>query len=335
MNLHTRWRCSFHPVRLWVVLWAASILCFDIFGATAQQRQVRVGVLTSGETYNQALVGLREGLTQLGYREGQNFTLMIEDAAGAVSGLTERAAKIVQAKPDVVFTIAAAPTVAAKQATTTLPIVFAFVADPIRMGLVASYASSQNNLTGISSYAGPLSGKRLEILQEVAPEIKRVLVLVPPQESVATQSFQSLAEAASKLGIELLPRDVSSQEDIEQTLSALIKGTVDAIFFVPSTLVSSHIALLVRKAKEDRIPLAVSNTSMVEAGALVSYGTDLRLLGLQAAKLVVKVLHGAKPSELPIQMPEKMLLAINLGTAKAIGLDIPRSVLERTNRFVE
>jgi ABC-type uncharacterized transport system substrate-binding protein len=335
MNLHTRRRCSFHPVRLWVVLLAAAVLCFDMFGATAQGRQVRVGVLTSGETYNQALVGLREGLAQLDYREGHNLTLMIEDAGGDVAGLADRAAKIVQAKPDVVFTIAASPTLAAMQATSTLPIIFAFVADPVRIGLVASYASSQNNLTGISSYAGPLSGKRLEVLQEIAPGIKRVLVLVSSQESVATQSFQFLAEAAPKLSIELLRRDVSSREDIEQTLRTVPQGSVDAIFFVPSTLISTHIDLLVRKATEDRIPLAVSNTAMVEEGALVSYGTDLRLLGLQAAKLVVKVLQGAKPSELPIQMPEKMLLAINLKTAKAIGLDIPRRLLERTDRFVE
>jgi putative ABC transport system substrate-binding protein len=316
-------------------LLAALILFVEVLGAAAQERQVRVGVLTSGETYNQALVGLREGLAQFDYREGHNLTLMIEDAAGDVASLAERAAKIVQAKPDVVFTIAAAPTMAAKQATTSLPIIFAFVADPLRMGLVASYASSQNNLTGISSYAVPISGKRLEILQEIAPGIKRVLVLTSPEENVTTLSFQFLAEAAPKLGIELLRRDVTSREDIEQTLGAMPQRTVDAIFFVPSTLISTHIDLLVHKAKEDRIPLAVSNTAMVEEGALVSYGTDFRLLGLQAAKLVVKVLQGAKPSDLPIQMPEKMVLAINLKTAKAIGFDIPRDLLERTDRFVE
>jgi putative ABC transport system substrate-binding protein len=316
-------------------LLAALILFVEVLGAAAQGRQVRVGVLTSGETYNQALVGLREGLAQLDYREGHNLTLMIEDAAGDVASLAERAAKIVQAKPDVVFTIAAAPTMAAKQATSSLPIIFAFVADPLRMGLVASYASSQNNLTGISSYAAPISGKRLEILQEIAPEIKRILVLTSPEENVTTLSFQFLAEAAPKLGIELLRRDVTSREDIEQTLGAMPQRTVDAIFFVPSTLISTHIDLLVHKAKEDRIPLAVSNTAMVEEGALVSYGTDFRLLGLQAAKLVVKVLQGAKPSDLPIQMPEKMVLAINLKTAKAIGFDIPRDLLERTDRFVE
>ena len=156
-----------------------------------------------------------------------------------------------------------------------------------------------------------------------------------PQESVATVSFQFLAEAAPKLGIELLRHDVTSKEEIEQILTAVPKGAVDAIYYVPSTLVGTHIELLIHKAKEDRIPLAVTEHSMVEQGALVSYGADLRLLGMQAAKLVAKILKGAKPSEMPIQTPEQLPLAINLTTAKAIGLDIPRSILERTDRFVE
>ncbi|HEY7495857.1 MAG TPA: ABC transporter substrate-binding protein, partial [Candidatus Tectomicrobia bacterium] len=215
------------------------------------------------------------------------------------------------------------------------PIVFAFVADPLRSGLIASYASSQNNVTGISSYGGPLSGKRLEILQEIAPGIKRLLVLVAVQESAATTSFQFLAETAPKLGIELLRHDVRSREEIVQTLQAVPRGAVDAIYFVPSNLVGAHIGLLIHKAKEDRVPLAVTEYSMVEQGALVSYGADTRLLGVQAARLMVKILKGARPSELPIQTPEQLLLTINLSTAKAIGLDIPPSILERTERIVE
>jgi putative ABC transport system substrate-binding protein len=221
------------------------------------------------------------------------------------------------------------------QATTTLPIVFTFVTDPLQSGLIASYISSQNNLTGIATYAGPLSGKRLEILQEIAPGIRRVLVLVAPQESMAETSFQFLAAVAPKLGIELLRYDVTSKADIEQLLNTLPRGAVDAISHVPSTLVGTHLDLLIQKAKEDGIPLSVPEVSMVERGALVSYGADLRMLGMQAAKLTAKIMKGAKPSEIPIQTSEPLLLAINLTTAKAIGLDIPRSILERTERFVE
>ena len=233
------------------------------------------------------------------------------------------------------FTVTTAPTIAAKQATTTIPIVFAVVADPLRSGLIASYASSQNNLTGITNSAGPLSGKRLEILQEIAPGIKRVLVLVAPQESVATVSFQFLAEAAPKLGIELLRHDVTSKAEIEQILKAVPKGTVDAIYSCPFELWWAPISIssFTRPRRTGfRWP---SRAPMVEQGALVSYGAEFRLLGMQAAKLVAKILKGAKPSEIPVQTPEQLPLAINLTTAKAIGLDIPRNILERTDRFVE
>jgi putative ABC transport system substrate-binding protein len=313
---------------IWVVL-------VEEVASAPRQMPYRIGVLTSRVTFQPALEGLREGLAQLGYQEGEQLTFLIEDAQGEVASMAGLATRLVEAKPDVLFTVTIAPTIAAKQATTTIPIVFAVVADPLRSGLIASYASSQNNLTGITNHAGPLSGKRLDILQEIAPKIKHVLVLVAPEESAATSSFQFLAQAASKLGIELRRYDVTSREDIERTLMAVPKGTVDAIYFVPSTLVGTHIPLRIRKAKEDGIPPALTEHAMVEQGALVSYGADLRLVGKQSAKQVAKILKGSSPADMPVQMPEELPLSINLTTARAIGLDIPRHMLERAVRFVE
>ncbi len=324
-------------LRSWVAagVLAVSALCVSVALSGPPGRHYRVAVLTLGGPYYAAIEGLREGLAQFGYHEGQDISFMVEDVQGEVDTLTDRAARIVAAKPDLIFTIGTVATAAMKQATTTLPIVFTFVADPLRSGLIASYASSQSNLAGISSYAGPLSGKRLEILKEIAPEIKRVLVLVDPHERTTEVSFQSLAEVAPKLGIELLRYDVTSKADIEQRLKALPRGAVDAIYFVPSNLVLTHLEFLIHKAREDKIPLSVSEISMVERGALVSYGTDLRRLGVQAARLVTKIMKGGKPSEMPIQMPEQLVLTVNLTTAKSIGLDIPRSILERAERLME
>jgi putative tryptophan/tyrosine transport system substrate-binding protein len=296
---------------------------------------VRVAVLTPGLPFSLALEGLREGLAQLGYHEGKDLAFLIEDTHGDVANLASRTARLVAAQPDVMFTIGTAPTTAAKHATTTLPIVFVFVGDPLRSGLIASYASSQNNVTGIANYAGPLSGKRLEVLQEVVPGVKRVLALVAAQESVAEVAFTFLAEAAPKHGIALLRYDVTSKEEIAQALQAVPAGAVDAIYHVPSILVGAHIDLLIHKAKEDRIPLVVTDYAMVERGALVSYGADLRLLGRQAAKQVVKILKGAKPSELRIGTPEQPQLTLNLTTARAIGLQVPLSIFERAKRLVE
>ena len=324
-------------LRAWcgAVVLAVSALGVGVSLAWAPARHYQVAVLTPGLAFSPALEGLREGFTQLGYHEGKDIAFLVEDVQGEGASLASLAARIVEAKPDVIVTIGTAATTAAKQVTTTIPIVFAFVGDPLRSGLVASYASSQNNVTGISNYAGPLSGKRLEILQEVAPGIRRVLVLVARQESVAAVSFQALADVAPKLGIELLRQDVSSQEEIEQVLKAVPKGAVDAIYHIPSSLVGTHIHLLIRKATEDRIPLAVHESSMVERGALVSYGADFRRLGRQAATLVAKIMNGAKPSEMRIQMPEQLFLTLNLSTARAIGLDIPPSIVERAERLVE
>ena len=326
-----------HALTLWrpLLFW----LCVSVLvGASlvgAQASRYTVAVLTPGLTFDPVLQGLREGLARADYDEGKDIVFVIEDTKGWGPDLTDRAARLAAAKPDVLFTVATTHTAAAKQVTTTVPIVFAWVGDPLSSGLIASVASSKNNLTGISSYSGPLSGKRLEILKEIAPGIERVLAVVATKDPIAESSFQVLNEAAKKLGVQVLRRDVRAGAAIAQVMKETPAGSVDAIYHVPSSLVGTHIDLLIAKAKEDRIPLMVHEDSMVENGALISYGADFRLVGAQAAKLVVKILKGAKPAELPFQTPEKLTLAINLATARAIGLSIPPQVLERADRLIE
>jgi putative ABC transport system substrate-binding protein len=190
-------------------------------------------------------------------------------------------------------------------------------------------------LTGISTYSGPLTGKRLELLQEIAPEIKRVLAVVAKDERNAQAIFERLAETAQKLEIEVLRRDVTTRAELEHVLSALLPGAVEAIYHVPSFLVSAHIDLLIQKAKQEKLPLIVHEDSMVDQGALVSYGGHSRPMGVQAAKLVAQILRGVPPAELPIQTPDTLFLAFNLTTAKAIALELPPSVLERADRLAE
>ena len=324
-------------LRSWfaAVVLAVLALCVSAALAGDQARHYQVAVFTNGLTASPVLEGLQEGLAQLGYVEGKNVTLTIENTHGAVSNLAQRAVRLTTAKPDVLVTVGTIHTTAARQATDHVPIVFTYVGDPLRSGLVASYASSQNNLTGISVYSGPLSGKRLEILQEIAPGTKRILALVAAKESIAESSFQVLDETAKKLGLQVLRRDVTTREEIEQVLRDIPAGAVDAIYHVPSALMSGYVDLLIQKAKQEKLPLMVHEDSMVERGALASYGASFRLMGVQTAKLVAKILQGAKPSEMPIQTPDKMLLTINLTTAKAIGLGLPLSILERADRLVE
>jgi len=280
------------------------------------------------------LEGFREGLSQLGYRENVNLILAVEDTKGTGPDVKAQAQALVEAKPDVLVTVGTSHTVAAKEATTTIPIVFTWVGDPVRSGLVANYASSGNNLTGLSVYSGPLSGKRLEILKEIAPGSRRILCLVA-KESIAEISFGLAQRTADQLGLVLIRRDVATRDDIVRELGALPKGSFDAIYHVPSGLVTAHIGLLIERAREDRVALMAHEDELVAAGALASYGANYRRTGQQTARVVDRVLAGVPPAEIPIQIPDKLTLAINLVTARTIGLKPPLAILERAERIVE
>lgn len=302
--------------------------------AAPPARTVKVAVLTPGLSFGEVLAGFREGLAQLGYRENGNLTLLVEDTKGAGADVQAQAQALVAAKPDVLVTVGTSHTVAAKGATSTIPIVFTWVGDPVRSGLVAGYASSGNNLTGLSVYSGPLSGKRLEILKEIAPRARRALCLVA-KESIAEISFSVAQKTAEQLGMTLIRRDVASRDDIVREFGALPRGAFDAIYHVPSGLVSAHIGLLIQRAREDRVALMAHEDALVTAGALVSFGANYRQMGQQTARVVDRVLAGVAPAEIPIQIPDKLMLSINLVTARAIGLKPPLTLLERAERIVE
>lgn len=301
----------------------------------AQTSVPTVGVLTPGGTYEPVFNGLREGLEKLGYRENRDVKFIVEDTKGSLDTLAERAAKLVAAKPDVLFTVATAPTIAAKQATQTIPIVFTIVGDPVQTGLVAGFGSSKNNLTGISSFNAQLSGKRLELLKEIAPKTKQVLAIVPIKEASGLVSFKYLEESAKKLSLQIVRRNVTDKEEMNHLLKEKWAGTVDAVFNVPSVFVSSLLELMVDKAKKERLPLVSFEHTHTQLGALASYAGDYREFGIQGSKVVTKVLKGIKPSDLPIETPDRLILTVNLTTAKAIGLKIPRTVLDRVDRLVE
>src|SRR3990172_3485258 len=203
----------------------------------AQSPPATVGVLTPGLQYEPVFNGLREGLEKLGYRENREVGFIVEDTKGSLDTLAERAAKLVAAKPDVLFTVATAPTIAAKQATHVIPIVFTIVGDPVSTGLVAGFGSSKNNLTGISSFNAQLSGKRLELLKEIAPKTKQVLAIVPIKEASGLVSFKYLEESAKKLSLQIVRRDVTGKEEMDHVLKEKWTGRVDAVLSVPSVLV--------------------------------------------------------------------------------------------------
>lgn len=301
----------------------------------AQTKLARVAILTPAQTLTPVHEGLEEGLAQLGYKEGKNITYIVEDTQGSSSNLAPRMPKLLAAKPDVIFAVSTVHALVAKRATSTVPIVCAWVADPVKAGLVTDYSDVKSNLTGVAAIGDSLTGKRLEVLLEVAPKIKRLLAIVATGEGVALSSIRSLDNTAKKFGIRITRWDVTTAADVANAIHETPKGSVDAIFHIPSTLVRANIDFLVKKARADKIPLAIHEDSLLDRGALVSYGPNPRLIGLQAAALVDKVLKGMRPGEIPIETPDRFFLGINLRVAKEIGLKIPGEILERADRLVE
>jgi putative ABC transport system substrate-binding protein len=314
---------------------AISMACppASLFGAPLDNP--RIGIFTPGLSLTAVHEGMQEGLARLGYVENKNITFIVEDTNGTTNDLPARVAKLLSAKPDLLFTVTNNHALMAKQTTSTVPIVFAMVGDPIQAGLIASYPYSKSNLTGVTAGGDALSGKRLEVLLEIAPKTKRVLVIVAAKENVSVSSFRSLEEAAHRFAVQLLRRDVTDKEQIVKTLEETPRGSFDAIFHVPSVLVRTNLDLLVKRAKIDRMPLAVNEESLLRQGALFSYGPDPREIGRQAADLVDKILKGTRPGEIMVKGPDKLFLAINRTTAKEIGLRISPEFLERADQLVE
>jgi putative ABC transport system substrate-binding protein len=314
---------------------AISMACppASLFGAPLDNP--RIGIFTPGLSLTAVHEGMQEGLTRLGYVVDKNITFIVEDTKGSTSDLAARAAKLLSAKPDLLFTVSTDHAQAAKQATSTVPIVFAWTGDPVKAALIPSYPYSKSNLTGVTASGDTLTGKRLEILLELVPKTKHLLVMVAAKETVSVSAFQSLEPAAQKFGVQLIRRDVTDKEQIVKALEEMPRGMFDAIFHVPSTLVRTNFDLLVKRARKDKIPLAVHDDALLSQGVLISYGPNPRAVGRQAADLVDKVLKGTKPGEIVVKGPETFFFAINQATAREIGLKISAEILQRADQLVE
>lgn len=304
----------------------------SLFGA--ELKKARVGVFTPGLTLAGALEGMQEGLARLGYVEGKNATYIVDDTKGTDSDLPPRMAKLLSAKPDVIFAVTTEFAQVAKRATSTVPIVFAWVGDPVQVGLIDSYPYSRSNVTGVTVLSDSLSMKRLQVLLEIVPKARRLLVLVSANESVSVSSFKSFESPAQKFGLHLARHDVTDRAGIIKALEATPPGSVDAIFHMPSNLLRVNLDLLVHRARSDRIPFAVHDEGLLAKGALISYGANSRLIGIQAANLVQKILKGARPGDITVETPDSFFFAINETAAKQIGMRIPREILERADRLV-
>jgi len=272
-------------------------------------------------------------LRELGWIESRTVAIQYRWAEGRSERYAEFVAEFVRLKVDVIVTVGAAVD-AAKQATAVIPIVFAVAGDPVGSGLVASLARPGGNVTGLSNQASDLDAKRIELLREVVPGLRRLAIMANVGYPVAAQEMQEVEATARTMGLDVAKSEIRRAEDIAPAFD-LLKGRADALFVVTEPLAASHRAQIGTLALNAHLPTILGTREYVEAGGLMSYGPNYADLYRRAADLVDKILRGTKPSDIPVEQPTKFYLVVNLTTAKAIGLKIPETFLLRADEVIE
>ena len=308
--------------------------------AKAQQpkKVPRIGFLlaTFASVQESRLEAFRQGLRDLGYIEGQNITIEYRWAEGKLDRLPDLAAELVRLKVDVIVTGGPTATRPAKEATSTIPIVMTQDADPVSSGFVASLARPGGNITGLSTLAPEISGKRLELLKQTVPRLSRVAAFGNSTNPESAQSLKETELAAGALALQLQYQDVRDPKDIETAFRAASKGRADAVLVLSATpALLSQRTQVVELAVKNRLPTVYHRREFVEAGGLMTYGVSNTDLARRAAVYVDKILKGAQPADLPVEQPMKFELLINLKAAKQIGLTIPSNVLARADKVIK
>jgi putative tryptophan/tyrosine transport system substrate-binding protein len=321
--------------RISVLALGAMLFALCVPAEAQQQKKVpRVGYLTAVPLSAAAAryEAFRGGLRELGYLGGKNIVIEYRSSEGKTDRLPELVAELVRLKVDVIVATGPNATHAAKEATTTIPIVFTQHGDPVGTGVVASLAQPGGNITGLSTLFPELNGKRLELLKEVAPKLSRVAVLGTSTIRTHARFLKDHEPVAGALGINLQFLDVLDPKDIETAFRAARKGRADGLLVLSGNVLNSHRTQVLDLAVESRLPAIYNFPEFVEAGGLMTYGVNLTDLARRAATYVDKILKGAKPADLPVEQPKKFELIINLKTAKQIGLTIPPNVLARADK---
>jgi putative tryptophan/tyrosine transport system substrate-binding protein len=307
-------------------------------GAKAQQaaRLPTIGFLgpLSQSTMASWTTAFVQRLRDLGWVDGRNIAIEYRWADGKGEHLADIAAEFVREKVSVIVTGGTAPVAAAKQATSVIPIVFGTAGDPVRLGLVASLARPGGNVTGMSNQSADLPGKRLELLRGVVPNLRRVAVMANVGARIGVLEMGEVRDAGRELGLDVVTLEVQRTQDIGPALES-VKGKVDALYVVTDPLLNTNRVSINTMANANRLPTMHGEKSYVEAGGLMSYGPDFPDLFRRAAEQVDKILRGAKPGDIPVEQPTKFDLAINLTTAKALGVTVPPSLLAQADDVIE
>jgi putative tryptophan/tyrosine transport system substrate-binding protein len=289
---------------------------------------------TTPTTESDRVAAFVQRLRELGWIDGRNVAIEFRWAQGHTERFAEIATELLKLKVDVVVTYGTAPVIAAKQATSVIPIVFAIAGDPVGNGLVASLARPGGNVTGLSAQITDLAGKRLELLREVVPGLRRLAILADVGSPAVVLEMGEVQAAARMLGLIAATLEIRQAEDIAPAFDAL-KGRADALYVPPAPLGNTNRVRINALALGARLPTMHGSREDIEAGGMMSYGPNFSDLFRRAADYVDKILRGAKPADLPVEQPTKFEMVINLKTAKALGLEIPPTLLARADEVIE
>ena len=317
---------------------ASPAIAFKPHGAYAQQPALprRIGVLLAGfSPESKEVKAFREGLRDAGYVEGRDVVIEWRFANGDYARLPELAADLAQRKVDVIVVESTVAVRAAKQATTTIPIVMALVGDPVGSGLVANLAHPAENITGLSLMTVDLSAKRLQLLKELVPRASRIAILWNPITPWHAQAVRDLKAVAPAMSIELKFVAARGPEDLSSAFLQVRQAHAQAMYVIENAVFSIHRDKLLALASQARIAVIYGQKDFAEQGGLIAYGTNFVDMFRRSAGYVDKILKGAKPSDLPIEQPTKFELVVNLKTAKALGITIPRSILLQADEVIK
>jgi putative tryptophan/tyrosine transport system substrate-binding protein len=323
--------------KTFIVVWLVALALASFRLAEAQQpkKVPRIGfVAVSGDPNTSNIVEFRRGLRDLGYIEGKNILIEYRYAEG-VAEFPNLATELVRLKVDVIVVPSTAGAQAAKNATTTIPVVFTSVGDPVGTGVVASLARPGGNVTGLSNLSPELSGKQLELLKEAFPKISHVAVLWETANAGNAASLGEMKVAAEALRVTLQRLEFRGPDDFEPAFSAIKRERASALIVLRNSIIRKHLAQIEDFAAKSRLPAMYPDSLYTDAGGLMSYGPNPFEQSRGAARYVDKILKGTKPADLPVEQPTKFEFVINLKAAKQIGLTIPPNVLARADRIIK
>jgi putative ABC transport system substrate-binding protein len=322
--------------RAFIILLGGAAAAWPLAALTQQHKQMTIGYLGSSTALAQSqwTAAFVQRLRELGWIEGRNIAIEYRWAEGQPERFAEIVAELVRLKVDVIVTAGTAPVLAAKRATSVIPIVFPLAGDPVGNGLVESLARPGGNVTGLSLQTTEIGAKRLELMREIIPSLRRFAIMANVGNAAAALEMGEVQATARKLGLEPVTAEIRRAEDIVPAFDPL-RGSIQALYVCGDPLVTNNRTRIITLALSARLPTIHGSREHIEAGGLISYGPNFPDLFRRSGDYVDKILRGAKPSDLPVEQPTRIDLAVNLITAKALGMEVPEALLARASEVIE